>query len=341
MPGITEAAQVAKVEQWEEVLAIIESDACPYTTKLKKLKKPGGFEVNWQAMKYPEVGHRGVLDNKPATDFNSQSPVVLKTIAQKVWWNPGISEFADLTEIHGPSGEWSRQIKTAMVTTKRMIEKRLLSNVDCARQSASGDGAQTPNETRGAFQFFDDSGGSNATYRIDAQFRTPAASRYEGALSGLTEKVFLAKCRSAYKQRKGAHHLDGFVGIDLKAVFTDFANYVEQLASKTPTRLFNQEMASKELTNTVDRLVLDTGTVDLHPSSFLWTDADTGADSDYTHRSGFFCDMEMNGIAFTRAPRLKELEYDGSGKRAICDAIFYHMVENPLGAVAIEANADN
>lgn len=341
MPAITEAAQVGKVEQWEEVLAIIESDACPYTTRLRKLKKPGGFEVNWQAMKYPESGHRGVLDNKAASDFNSQTPVVLKTIAQKVWWNPAISDFADLTEIHGPSQEWARQIKTAMVTTKRMIEKRLLSNYDCQRQSSSGNGSQTPNETRGAFQFFDDAGGTNATYRIDAEFRTPAASRFEGTLAALTEKEMLKRFRNAYKVRKGPHHLDGFVGIDLKAAFTDFANYVETVAGKTPTRLFNQEMSAKEIVNTVDRLVLDTGTVDLHPSSFLWTNADTGAETDNTHRSGFFCDMDMAGVAFSRSPRLKELPDDGSGKRAICDAIFYHMQENPLGAVVCEISADS
>jgi hypothetical protein len=341
MPAATEAAQVGKVEQWEEVLAIIDDTSCPYTSMARKVKKLGGAEVSWLAMKYPVVGHSGVLDNKPATEFNSQAPEQLKTIAQKIWWNPAISDFADLTEVHGPQQEWARQIKTAMVTSKRIIEKRLLSNSECKRQTSSGAASNSPNETRGVFQWYSENGGSLSGYTVPADFRTPAASRFSGALSGLTEKAFLSRCRNAYKQRNGPHHLDGFVGIDLKAIFTDFANYVENLAGKTPTRLFNQEMSSKELVNTVDRLVLDSGTIDLHPTSFLYTDANSGAATDYTHRSGVFMDMDLTGVGFTRAPRLKELPDDGSGKRAICDAIFYHLQENPLGGIAVESNADN
>lgn len=337
MPAATEAQSTGKVEQWGEFIAIIESDSCPYTSMLKKLKKPGGVEFNWQVKSYPQAGFQGVLDNKPAVDFNSNPRTKIQCVAQKSWWNPAISDFADEQELHGTDSEWADQVHDSLVTVKRVIEKKCLSNTDVTRQADTN--AQIPNTTRGAFQYFATSQ-TNATYAIDPAFRTPAGSIHAGTLGALTERVFLAKCRNAYKQRKGPHHLDLFCGIDLKAIFTDFANYTEQVAGKNSTRLFNQEMASKELVNTVDRLVLDSGTVDLHPSSFLWCNEADGSDSDYTHRSGFGCDMDMAGIGFTRMPRVFPLAADGSGKKAIVDTIFIHIQENPLGAIAVQASAD-
>ena len=38
----------------------------------------------------------------------------------------------------------------------------------------------------------------------------------------------------------------------------------------------------------------------------------------------------MCGLAYTRLPRVKRMEYQGGGHKAIVDAIFMLMVDNPL-----------
>ncbi len=88
-----------------------------------------------------------------------------------------------------------------------------------------------------------------------------------------------------------------------------------------------------------DRLVLDTGPVDLLPSAFLYTDAATGEDTAYTHRSGIVFDKEMIWLGYTRAPRFRMLENKGGGPRGIYDVIFIVGCDNPVPIVTVVCNS--
>jgi hypothetical protein len=126
-----------------------------------------------------------------------------------------------------------------------------------------------------------------------------------------------------------------FLGIDLKDQFTNFSKYQDNVASKTPIRTFRQMADTKAVIISIDRLVLDTGTVDLHPVTFIQTNPDDGTATANTHISGIQLDMDMCGLAYTRLPRVVKLPYMGGGQKAIVDAIFLNMVDNPLGAVVL------
>jgi hypothetical protein len=171
---------------------------------------------------------------------------------------------------------------------------------------------------------------------VPAQFRTPTAQIYSSTLALFTEAAYLALCRASFKQRNGAFAMHAFVGIDLKDAFTNFSKYSDTVASKTAVRQFRQDASSQQVIISIDKLVLDTGTVDLHPVTFLQTNADTGLATANTHLSGIQLDMDMVGLAYTRMPRVVKLPYMGGGQKAIVDAIFLNMVDNPLGAVVMD-----
>lgn len=329
-----EAEQVGKRQSWANIIANIETEATPYTSMLEKRQRATQVLQSWQVKAYPVTGHAGVLDGLDATSFDSNPRKLIQCNSQKTWRKPGVSDFADEAEIVAlDKGEMAEQIADALVTVKRQIEKRCLS----AEDTKDDNGTTQGNETRGVFSWISNT--AQTLYPVPVAFRTPAAQIYADTLANFGETPYLALCRSSYKQRHGPFRMAAFLGVDLKAAFTNFSKYVDNVANKTPVRQFHQDAASEAMIITIDKLTLDTGEVDLHLTSFLRTDPQTGADTAYTHTSGVQVDLDMAGLAYTRMPRVVKLPYQGGGQKAIVDAIFLHMVDNPLGAIAMNINS--
>jgi len=334
MPPLLERNQVGKKESLADLIANTESDATPFSSQCPKRSRPVNNIHDWQLKKYKVVGHTGVVDNVDATNFTHNTRARVHAVGQKCWDNPAISDFASEATVAGERrGEMAAQIADSIVAVKTIIEKRGLSNEECQM-----DNGVVPYETRGMFMW--GSPPAQALYPVPDGYRPPSAQRFTDTLAAWTEENFLTTCRSAYKQRKGPHDLDGYVGIDMKAKFTEWTIYTADKANYTIVRSFN---ASTSLTveRTVDMLKLDTGNVRLHPSSYVMTDVTTGEDTDYTHRSGLFSDMRMLWMRFTRKPRVRKLEDKGGGPRAIVDAIFMYGCDNPGQMITALISADS
>jgi len=335
MPAATESDLAGKRQSIANIVANVVSDATPFTSMQEKRERPKQVLHTWQVKSYPVTGHRGVLDNKDAALFQSNPRKEVQMRGQKTWYNPAVSDFADEDEIVGIKGgsEMAEQIADAITAVAFQVEKRCLSNED----TKIDDGVKTGNETRGVFQYITPT--AQALYPIDAAFRTPAAQVYAGTLANFTQGQFESMCQSSYKQRKGPFKMHAFLGVELKAAFTNFAFYQPNVNNLTPIGQFLQEAKSKKMIKAIDNLVMDTGEVDLHITSFLYTDPDTGADTAFTHKSGIVVDMNMCGLAYTRKPRVIRKPYDGGGQKAIVDAIFLNMFDNVLGALAMTIQA--
>lgn len=318
------------------VIANIESEGCPYLSMIRRGLRPRQAKHEWQVKVYPRVGHGGVPDNQDATSFQSNPREEISVYAQKSWYNPGVSDFAEEAEVAGlGKGEFASQVADALIAVKRIQEMRCLSASDTKLENGSTD----PYETRGIFSWL--SNAAQGVLPVPAAFRTPAAQVFSGTLAELTEEQFLAMSRSSYKQRKGTYAMHTFLGVDLKAKFTNFSTYIDNIANTTPIRRWNHDADSKTLVRVVDKLVLDSGEHLLHLSPFLRTNANDGSDTLFTHRSGFSVDMDMCFLAYTREPRVINLPYAGGGKRAIVDTIFMHGVENVQGGMAMNISADS
>lgn len=330
-----EKEQVGKRQSWANIIANIQTEATPYTSMAQKREKPKQVLHSWQVKNYAVSGHAGVVDGADASGFDNNPRSLVQMNGQKTWRKPGVSDFADEAEIVGlAKGEMAEQLADAMVAVKWQIEKRCLSKNDCLDDNGTTQG----NETRGLLAYLDAS--LQKLYPIPAGFQTPAAqligtNTTPGSVAGFTEAQFLAACRSSFTQRKGPFKMDAFLGINLKARFSDFAKYSDNVANETPVGRFNQDANSKMVIRTVDKLQLDTGDVHLHATAFLATDSQKGTDTNLTTNSGVVVDMDMCGLAYTRMPRVVKIPYLGGGQKAIVDAIFLHMIDNPLGMIGI------
>jgi len=332
MPALLEQNQVGKRESLADVIANVESAAAPFSSQIPKRPRPVNNLHSWQLKKYKRKGFAGVLDNKDADEFGHNDRSRVYSLGQKVWDNPAISDFADEAEIAGLGrAEMAEQIADSLIAVKHIVEAVGLSDNDLQVD----DGA-SPNETRGFYCWVQS--GAQTLHPVPEAYRPPAASIYTDALADLTEEAFKAMARSAFKQRRGPHDLDGFVGIELKAEFTKWTILTPTVSNYTNVRTFNQNL-SRTIQSTVDMLDLDTGKIRLHPSSFCLLDKTTGEDTAYTHKSGIFLDMEMAWMAYVRKPRVRKLEDKGGGPRAIVDSIFMYGCDNPGGQMAVKTNA--
>jgi hypothetical protein len=331
MPQAFEAEQIGKRQSLANIIANIQSEATPYTSMVQKRERPKQVLHSWQVKSYPTTGHRGVIDGEDAADFTSNPRKLIQMNGQKTWYKAGVSDFADEAEIAGLSkGEMAEQVADALVAVNFQIEGRCLSSYDCT----DDDGTTHGNETRGAFSYISNT--AQTLYPIHEDFRTPSASVYTGAFASVTESAFGDLMGSSYDERKGPFTMHGFVGRELKKAMTDWTvRDATGSATTFPVRTFNQEAKSKELIRTIDRLVMDTGTVHLHLSSYLLTNQDTGAATTYSKKSGIFVDLNMVGLAYTRLPRVVKLPYRGGGQKAFVDAIFLHMMDNVRGMAAV------
>lgn len=331
---VLEQTQIGKREALADLIAVAESEKTPYMSMLSKRKKPGNMDASWQMKGYRVAGHRGVVDGVDATDFNSTPRKRVHCYSQKIWDPVAVSDLAEESDVAGVGkGEMAAQVADAFVTAAQIIERRVLSAYDTADQAAPTSGY----ETRGAFSWL--ATAAQTTFPVPAEFRPNSAQLYTGTLAAFDETALLALARAAAKRRKGPTTLKGIVGIDLKAKFNDFTRYDATVGSFTNVRRFNQNAADRQVVNIIDRVILDTGTIELHPSFFLATDADTGANTAYTDSSGVFIDMEMAALSYTRLPRVFKLPYAGGGYKAVVDAIFLHQIDNPVGCFSAYINS--
>lgn len=337
MPVILEITQKGHPRSLANLIANIESEGCPYLSMIRRGMRPKQAKHEWQVKVYPRVGHGGVRDNVDATTFQSNPRAEIAVYAQKSWYNPGVSDFAEEAEVAGVKSEFAEQVADAFVAVKRIQEMRALSSSDTQLEN----GTTTPYETRGIFSWY----GTPTVLALPTGFTTPAG-QILGSLSGgdslanFTEQRFIDACASSYIQRKGTYSMHTFVGVKLKAKMTGWGSYVDNIANTTPIRRYNQDADSRTLVRVIDKLVLDSGEHLLHLTPFLLTNAADGTDTEFTHRSGFSIDLDMAFLAYTREPRVVNLPYKGGGKKAIVDTIFLHGIENVTGGISMAYNAD-
>ena len=316
MPPLMERDQIGKAQQLADLITNIEAEATPVSSMARKESKPKQNLIEYQAEVFDDVGHEGVVDGKDVDSFEHQQREKLYARGQKVWHNPSVSDFAEETTIKGLSGgEMAHQKAVALIQVKRKIERRILANVD-----SKPDNGLIPYETRGLPAWIQTT--AQADLPVPSAVRPPAGSIYSDTLANFTEDSLTDILEAQYNIRKPRVTLDGIVGSKLKRQITGFSIYQDEVNDKVGVRQFNQNAKDKSIIRIVDKLATDFGDVRLHLSSYLYTAAATGAFSDESLRSGLFLDMRYISMAYTRMPRIKDLEDRGGGPRAIVDAIF-------------------
>lgn len=333
--ALIERYATTKKPSWRTLISAIDVEGCPFSSMIKKGDVPDGVIDSWQMEKYPDPDHVGVRDNVDATNFNHQPRVPVSTVAQKVWYPFGLSDFMDVTTMIGVGSEYAKQQAHGLVAVKRKIEKRLLSAAEC-----SVDDGVNAYETRGILTWLQNS--AQTLYPVPDGWRTPTAQIYTGALASLQEDetsgtTFGSMLRSAFDQRKGPSKLNMFAGTALKAHLDHFSSNPLTYGSTASARRVTMGQNDRAMVTGVDRLETSCGTIDLHQTAFIYCNRTTGAAETLAPKYGVGLDMTQCEMSFLRNIRVYKLPYLGGGEKGVVDAILNLRLYNVLGHIAIKS----
>src|SRR5690606_20958099 len=99
------------------------------------------------------------------------------------------------------------------------------------------------------------SSSAQTTFPVPEDFRPNSNQVYSSTLAAFKESDLLSLGRAAFKRRKGPATLKGILGVDLKAVVSDFTRYDDTVSNKTAVRRFNQSADDKAVVNVIDRII--------------------------------------------------------------------------------------
>jgi len=215
------------------------------------------------------------------------------------------------------------------------IERVLLSAQECRKEGANAA------LTRGIASWL-----ATAAHAVDGVSEVPAELRpaanqwYTGTLAAFNEAALKSLCLAAYKRRRGAVNLTGFVGIDLKQAMSAFTEKVDVTATMENVRQLASQK-QRELETICDVFRYDGAEIMAMTQSNLFADAtnETLADTVATDKGGLFLDMSMIQMRWLDKIVALDDTPDNHGKSGFFRAAGRLEVLNPSWMFAVKPSA--
>lgn len=324
MPAFTEADHTLKRQDVSKTFNHLEPADTPFFTMLPKGGTADAAMVEYALESIRVSGHKGVA-GADVTTFMKNTREYLKARLQMLeepWMVSTKADRRPAPEMNGK--ESARQKYHCLLTLKKAIERRLLSNEDCLEE-----GGGNQDETRGALRWADTA--AQTTYPVPSGFRPTSAMRYTGALASFTEPSLEAMLKAIRSVRKVALELDYFVGEDLKAQIDGFLVNTPDVSNHTVIRNINFDGKAGEISRAVGFVKTSFGNARIHLTDYLATDPDTGADTAYTPKSGLLVKLSEWEVRFAMEgrPALFDLPDLGGGPRGFARAELALICKNP------------
>jgi hypothetical protein len=313
-------------EDLADVISVVDAKNTPISSMAKKgADLTNGSVFSWQADSYNDPSFDGVLTNADVSTFADPAAnrALLSGRAQKFRRSIKVDDFAqnvDNVAGVGKKKEMARGVSRSLVEMARDIESAIASDNDSQEQSGA-----TPFKTRGLGKWITDS--AQTDLPVPAAYRTPAASTFTSALSGLTEANVQSLLQSIYTVTGQINTMVLVCGPELKRKFTEFTRFAtgSDAAQELSIRTFTQPTEARKITAKVDTFEGDFGTISLLPSLFNAKDQNEATQI----RRGYLLDPNMIELRYGRRPRFQELEDQGGGPRGLIDAICALVCWNP------------
>ena len=321
-------ASLGNREDLRDVLTILEPEATPVTSAIKKGPGPKAtlVEVLVDELSDPAVasvdegedyGRWGSSVTPSVTDFDDKSAARGRLtnnihISSRTY---GVTDVQTLTDTAGTQG--AGEFAFGKAKSVREI-KRDIEAVICGGQNKSASSASYT--TRGLFHWIDSTGPSD----VHSKYRTPAASINDG--TALTESILAGVLQSMFEVRSEKKTYMGVLSPNIVDIVDQFTR---TNADTTNVRYnVNENASSKTINMEVKVFNTSFGTVNIVPSTFLNVTASPyAADDD----AGLLLDMGLLELQFMDPIHSVELEDQGGGRRGYTKAIYALCMKNPRG----------
>jgi hypothetical protein len=335
----TLGAKTGNREDLRDVLTILEPEATPVTSAIKKGPGPKAtiVEVLVDELSDPVVasvdegvdyGRSGTSVTPNVTDFDNKAAARGRLsnsihISSRTF---GVTDVQGLTDTAGTQGggEFAYGKAKSVREIKRDIEA-----VICGNQDKDSTGAGY--STRGLFNWINSGGPSD----VHTKYRTPADSIHDGGATSpasaagegkLTESKLSGVLQSMFTVRSEKKTYMGVFApkiVDLVDQFTRTGG-----DSLDARYMVNDNASTKAINMEVKVFNTSFGTVNIVPSTFLNVTASPYA---YDDNAGLLLDMDLLELQFMDPIHTVELDDQGGGRRGYTKAIYSLCMKNPRG----------
>jgi hypothetical protein len=300
----------------------------PLLAMLPKEQKLTNMRMDWQADLYDVPNPNGVADGVPVKNVENaaQNRAKLSAYAQKFRRTAGVGTVAEeISHVAGASeGEMARSIDKKLEEIARDIEVALGNDNDTQLEESE----EKPYQLRGLGSWY---GNAGTALPLPPSYQTPAASLNTTVTAQLSENGDVKPLlESVFTQYGKSQDLALVCGTALKRAFTNFT----QISSGTQNtqislRTFNQEISEKKITSNILIYEGDFNNIQLH-TSLLLANTGTRTPSAAGKARGYVCPMDRLALSWGWQPRVTPLANDGSGPRAMIEAVLGLVNKNPL-----------
>ena len=327
MSQLVEPNQVGKREQLFDIIALDDYKEKPLLAMLPKEQKLENMLVSWQLDKYAEPDFNGVADGVPVKSVENaaENRVRAYIYAQKFRRTAGVGTTAEeISKVAGASeGEMARSIDKKLEEISRDMEYAIGSDNDTQLEVSEG----TPYKMRGLGSFISSS--AQTTLPIDSNYLTPSESIKNTAAASFTEDIFKGVLQSVFETYGKSQDLDLVCGTSLKKLITGFTQASSgSTNTQVSIRSFNTDSSAKKITANILVYEGDFNTVKLHTSLMLANTGTTTLAATQKMR-GYVLPMDRISLHWGWQPKVTPLANDGSGPRAMIEAVVGLVAKNP------------
>ena len=330
MAQIVEPGQVGKREMLMDFISLDDFKEKPLLAMLPKEQKLTNMRMDWQADLYDVVNTNGVADGVPVKNVENAAVnrARLEAYAQKFRRTAGVGTTAEeISRIAGASeGEMARSIDKKLEEIARDMEAALGSDNTTQLEESE----EKPYKLRGLGDWYNNT--AQAVLPVPAQYLTPAASINTTATTALSEENDVKPLlESVFIQYGKSQDLALVCGTKLKRAFTRLT----QIASGTTNtqisiRTFNQDIKEKKITSNVLIYEGDFNNVQLHTSLLLANPGGLRNPNAAGQARGYVLPLDRLALSWGWNPKVTPLATDGSGPRAMIEAVLGLVHKNPL-----------
>jgi hypothetical protein len=323
MAQLVEPNQVGKREQLFDIIALDDYKEKPLLAMIPKEQKLQNMQISWQADQYATPDTGGSADGTPVGNIENAAAdrARIYVYAQKFRRTAGVGSVAEeISKVAGASeGEMAMAIDKKLEEISRDMEAALGS--DNATQAEAS--TAVPYKLRGLGDWITNS--AQTVLPVDSNYRTPTASINATATASLTEVLFKGVLESVFTTYGKSQDLDLVCGTALKKAITGFTQTSSSSASTVSIRSFNANLSEKKITANITIYEGDFNTIKTHVSLLLGQTGTTATDA----ARGYVLPMDRLSLHYGWQPKVTPLAPDGSGPRAMIEAVLGLCVKNP------------